>query len=75
MWYDKIYFDKRIKYLVCVKIFHEAKLRALVKTQITRNQPKTFQIRRIFRELNNAKLAELLSKLIRHTPLDLFIAS
>jgi len=31
--------------------------------QMTRNQPKASQTRRIFRELNNVKLAELPSKL------------
>ena len=31
--------------------------------QMTRNQPQTFQNRRIFRELNNVTLAELPSKL------------
>ena len=58
----------------CVKIFHEAKLQAFVKMQITRNQQKTFQNRRIFRELNNSTLAELPSKLTGQT-LVLFIAS
>jgi len=60
--------------LNCVKIFHEAKLQALIKMQITRKQPKTFQNRRIFRELSNARLSELPSKLIGQT-LVLFIAS
>jgi len=61
-----------MKYLDSAKIFHEAKLQAFVKMQITRNQPKTFQNIRVFRELNNVTLAELPSKLIGQT---LFIAS
>jgi len=59
MWYNLFYFDKIIKYLDCVKIFNEAKLQVFVKMQITRNQPKTFQNIRVFRELNNVSLAEL----------------
>jgi len=41
--------------LVYVKIFNKEKLRALVKMQLTRNQPKT----RFVRELINIMLAEL----------------
>ena len=48
-----ILFYKKSKHLVCVKIFYETKLQAFVKMQITRNQPKSSQNRRIFRELNN----------------------
>jgi len=61
------YFDKILKYLVCVKIFHEAKLQAFAKMQMTRNQANTFQNRRFFRELNNFTLAEQTSKVIRQT--------
>jgi len=61
------YFDKILKYLVCVKIFHEAKLHAFVKMQMTRNQLKTFQNWRFFRELNNVTLAELPSKVVEQT--------
>jgi len=43
------------------------KLQAFIKMQITRNQPKTFRYRRIFRELNNVTLAEPPSKLIGQT--------
>jgi len=68
------YFDKILRYLICVKIFHEAKLQAFVKMQMIRNQPKTFQNRRFFRELNNVVLAEQPSKVIQQTlvlPLEL----
>jgi len=61
------YFDKILRYLICVKIFHEAKLQAFVKMQMIRNQPKTFQNRRFFRELNNVVLAEQPSKVIQQT--------
>ena len=61
-----ILFWQIIKYLDC-QICHEAKLQAFVKMQITRNQPKTFQYRRTFRELNNITLAELPSTLIGQT--------
>jgi len=53
--------------LDCVKIFHEAKLQAVVQMQITRSQTKTFQNRRIFRERNKVTLAELPSKLTGQT--------
>ena len=56
-----------MKCLVCVKIFYEAKLQDFVKMKITRNQPKTFQNRRIFRELNSVTLAELPLKSTRQT--------
>ena len=36
----------RITDLVYVKIFHEAKLQAFVKMQMTRNQQKTFKKRK-----------------------------
>jgi len=58
---SKFYFVKISKYVIYVIIRHEAKLQALVKMQMTRNQPPTFQ-NRIFRELNNVTLAELPSK-------------
>jgi len=48
---------KILKYVICVKICHEAKLQALVRIQMTRHQPSTFQ-NRIFRELNKVTLAE-----------------
>ena len=62
-----ILFWQNNKYLVCVYICREAKLRAFVKMQITRNQPKPFQNRRIFRELKCVTSAELPSKSIRQT--------
>jgi len=49
-------FLQNIKYLVYAKIFHEAKLEAFVKMQMTRNQPETSQNRRIFQDLNNVTL-------------------
>jgi len=61
------YFDKILKYLVCVKVIHVAILQALVKMQMTRNQSKTFQNRRFFPERNNVTLAEQPSKVIRQT--------
>jgi len=59
---ELFYFDKILKQLVCAKIFHEAKLQAFAKMQMTHNQPNTFQNRRFFRELNNFTLAEQPSK-------------
>ena len=46
-------FDKIFKYLICVKICHEAKLQAFLKMQMTRNQRKVSQNRKIFAEVNN----------------------
>jgi len=50
-------------FVICVNgieiISHEAKLQAFVKMQMTRNQPKTFQNRRNFRELSDVTPAEL----------------
>jgi len=43
----------------------KAKLQALVKMEMTRNQPTTFQNRRIFRELKSVTFAKLPLKLIR----------
>jgi len=60
-------FWQNIKYVLYVKICHEAKLKAFVKLLMIRNQRKTFQHRMICRELNNCTLAELPSKLIRQT--------
>jgi len=67
IWWSSFCFDKTLKYLVYIKIFHEPKLKAFVKMQMTRNQPNTFQNRRIFRELNNVTLEEMPSTLIRLT--------
>ena len=53
-----LYFDKTLKYLVYVKIFHEAKLQALVEMQMTLNQTSTLQNRMIFRELNSVVVTE-----------------
>jgi len=55
------------KYLNIVEICHKAKLQVFVKMQMTRNQPRAFQNRRIFQELNNVTLAELSPILIRQT--------
>ena len=43
------------------------KTASLRQMQMTRNQPKTFQNRRFFRELNNVTLAEQPPKVIRQT--------
>jgi len=67
IWWSSFYFDKTLKYLVCVKIVHEAKLKAFVKMQTTRNQPTTFRNRRVFRKLYNVTLEEMPSTLIRLT--------
>jgi len=56
-----------MKEVIYVKMSHGEKLQAYVKIQMTRNQPKAVQNRRIFRELNNVMIAELPSKLIRQT--------
>jgi len=50
-----------------LKSSHDAKLQAFVKMQMACNQPKTFQNRGIFQELNNATLGEMPSKIIRRT--------
>jgi len=52
---------------LCQNLPTEAKLQTFIKMQMTRNQPKTFQNRRIFRELNNVTLEKMPSKLIRQT--------
>ena len=64
--------DKILKYAVSVKICHQAKLQAFVKMKMARNQPKVLLTGRIFRELNKVTLAELPSKLLRVSRLDLF---
>ena len=58
-------FDKILKYISYTKICHEAKLQVSVKIQMIQHQPKTFQNRRIFWEINSVTLAELPSMLIR----------
>jgi len=54
------YFDKMFKYVLNVKICHEAKLQAFVKMKMKCIQSATFQNRRIFQELNNVTLEEML---------------
>jgi len=61
-----------MKYLVCVKIFHKAKLQAFVKMQISRNQPKTFQNRRIFQRYVSRTATKVNAT---NTRLDLLTAS
>jgi len=34
---SECYFDKALKYVICVKIHHETKLHTFVKMQMTRN--------------------------------------
>ena len=67
-WYRRANFIlTKYEKVIYVKICHKAKLQDFVKIQMTRNPLKTFQNRRVFREMNNLTLVELSSKLIQQT--------